>query len=68
MLDRSDLDGHQTIKKAGEMRATEWIESRIIDKCVASEWDEDGFMVDLAADAEEIQRELLWLRGAFVAV
>lgn len=64
MVDRSDLNGDQTIKKDTQVGA---MDSHIVDKCVVGEWDEDGFMIDLVANAEEIQRKSLQLQGAFVA-
>jgi hypothetical protein len=69
--DRSGLDGHQTIEKDRKSRAKIEIvevESCVVDSCIVSEWDEDGFMVDLATDAEEAQRKLLRFQGIFIAV
>ena len=46
------------------MRATG---SHIVDERVIRKWNEDSFMVDLAADAEEAKRELFQWQGALVA-
>jgi hypothetical protein len=44
------------------------IDSHIVDEYVVGKWDENSFMVDLAADAEEAKRQLIHWQGALVAL